>query len=234
MFGIIIGIKKEKIGFPYMPKATNHDIVSIYIVDDELLICESLSFMLESIEGYQVKGYATEGNTALKEIKNFSPDLVIMDVKLKNENGIALTGMIKRRMPEIKIMILSGYCNSNLLSMALAAGAAGYSTKDIKLENLQKSIERILASDKFYLHPDYAHLLEDATACRDLNPISVLTQRELEILLHIVREFTTKEIADKLGISEKTVRNHKSNIMQKLKLKSDASLVKLAYTMALI
>lgn len=217
-----------------MAKGTLQNPIDIYIVDDELLICESLSYLIESIDGYQVKGYSTEGNRALKEIKELDPDLVIMDVKLKNENGIGLTGIIKRRMPDMKIMILSSYCNSNLLSMAMTAGAAGYATKDIRIDNLKQSIEQVLSTEEFFVHQEYTHLLEDALACSDLNPVSALTQRELEIVLHIVREFTTREIAEKLGISEKTVRNHKSNIMQKLKLKSDASLVKLAYTMALI
>jgi len=208
--------------------------VTIYIVDDELLICESLSYLIDTIDEYTVAGYSTDGNTALREISEIKPALVIMDVKLRKENGIRLTEIISRRMPETQVMILSSYCNSNLLSMAIKAGAAGYNTKDIRLSSLQKSIESVINSDKFFVHDDYCCMMEDVIDNKDLNPVSALTQRELEIVIHIVREFTTREIAEKLGISEKTVRNHKSNIMQKLKLKSDASLVKLAYTMALI
>lgn len=208
--------------------------VTIYIVDDELLICESLSLLIDTIDGYTVNGYSTDGNTALREIGETKPALVIMDVKLKEENGIRLTEIISRHVPETQVMILSSYCNSNLLSMAIKAGAAGYNTKDIRLSSLQKSIESVINSDEFFVHDDYCYLMEDVINNKDLNPVSALTPRELEIVIHIVREFTTREIAEKLGISEKTVRNHKSNIMQKLKLKSDASLVKLAYTMALI
>ncbi len=208
--------------------------VKLYIVDDELLICESLSYLIDTVEGYKSLGFATDGNTALKEIALKKPDVVIMDVKLKEENGIDLTEIITRRMPGLKVLILSSYCNTSLLSMAINAGASGYTTKDIRLNSLQESIENIIKSETFYIHEHYCHLFESIKMNYDYNPMSALTQREMEIMNNIVKEFTTREIATRLGISEKTVRNHKSNIMQKLNLKSDASLIKLAYYMALI
>lgn len=208
--------------------------IKIFIVDDELLICESLSCLISTVENYAITGFANDGRSAIREISENLPDIVIMDVKLKDENGINLTNLITRRFPDIKVLILSGYCSPSLLSMALKAGAAGYTTKDIRLNTLKKSIETILVSDTFFIHEDYRPLLNEIKENLDYNPTSALTQRELEIMKFIVREYSTREIADRLGISEKTVRNHKSNIMQKLNLKGDASLIKLAYSIALI
>lgn len=209
--------------------------ISIYIIEDELLICNVLCEVLNEIAGCSVLGGATTGKIALKEISEKKPDIIFVDIKLMDENGFDLIALIKAKYPEMKILILSGYCNNTLIGQAIKSGASGYLTKNIKIEYISDAIRTITGSTAFYTPPDIGINVDEIIKDVSFYPNQyTLTKREKEILLLIANEYTTKEISEKLGISEKTVRNHKSNMMQRLSIKSDAGLIKYAYHMALI
>lgn len=212
-----------------------NDNISIYIIDDEKLICECLSFLLDSMDGYSVAGWATDGLKAMRDLKTINPSIILMDVKLKEENGIILSARIRKEKPESRIIILSSYCNENLILMAAGSGVSGYTTKSMDVRELTRTIHEVMTSRRFYLHQEYKSLIDPMSITMAIkNPTRPLTHRETQILTMIAVENTTREIAEKLHISEKTVRNHKSNIMKKLHVKSDAGLVRHAYLMALI
>ncbi len=209
------------------------DEIDVYIVDDEEIVCESLSLLLGTIPGYSVCGFSFSAGQAIAEIKQLKPRVVLMDINLGENNGIDLTEGLLTECPSTRVLMLSGYFSEQLVSMAYRVGAAGYISKRLGLSELKKAISHILTENSFYLSPEYrdsADVLQLTSAV----PSSPLTRREMQILKLIVSEHSTKEIAVELGISEKTVRNHKSNIMQKLGINSDVALVKYAYNMALI
>jgi DNA-binding NarL/FixJ family response regulator len=209
--------------------------ISIYIIDDEKIICEALSFILGSKDGYSIAGWANDSAKAMKDLKTINPSVILLDIKLKNENGIVLSERIKREKPDSRIIILSSYCNESLILMAAGSGVSAYTTKSMNIQDLTNIIHEVMTSNRFFLHDEYKHLIDPMSITMAIkNPARPLTHRETEILKLIAAENTTREIADKLHISEKTVRNHKSNIMKKLHIRSDAGLVRHAYTMALI
>ncbi|HOP65087.1 MAG TPA: response regulator transcription factor [Spirochaetota bacterium] len=211
------------------------DNISIYIIEDELLICDILCDVIGSIKGCILAGGTTNGATALKDISEFQPDIVFADIKLNNENGFDLISRIKSQFPEIKIIILSGYCNKTLIGQAIKSGASGYLTKNLKIDYIEDAIKNVYHSASFYIPENVGYRIDEVLSDINLYPNQfLLTKREKEILILIANEFSTREIAEKLQISEKTVRNHKSHMMQKLDIKSDAGLVKYAYYMAFI
>jgi len=209
--------------------------IQVYIIDDQLLICDILCEMIRAIKGLALVGGATNGIHALEEICEKKPDIALIDIKLRDENGFELVKTIKNRMPAIKILILSGYCNATLVGQAIKSGASGYLTKNLKIDEISKAIKSIRKNSAFYLPTECDVNLDEVMMEQRLYPGQyAVTKREMEILILIAKEYSTKEISEKLGISEKTVRNHKSHMMQKLNIKSDAGLIKYAYHMAFI
>lgn len=209
--------------------------ISIYIIEDELLICDILCEVLDTIEGCSVVGGSTNGINALAEITEKKPDIVFVDIKLTGENGFDLIALIVSRFPKIKILILSGYYNKTLIGQAIKSGASGYLTKNLKIQYISDAIRMVLSSPAFYIPSDLGITHAEIEADLSFYPTQYsVTKREKEILLLIANEYSTKEISEKLDISEKTVRNHKYHMMQKLGIKSDAGLIKYAYHMALI
>ena len=207
----------------------------IYIIEDELLICDILCEVIHTIDGCSVVGGSTNGLTALADISEKKPDIVFVDIKLIDENGFDLITLIVDKFPEIKILILSGYCNKTLIGQAIRSGASGYLTKNLQIQYITEAIKMVTSSDDFYIPADMGINLDDILSDLSFYPTQYsITKREKEILLLIANEYSTKEIAEKLSISEKTVRNHKSHMMQRLSIKSDAGLIKYAYHMALI
>lgn len=209
--------------------------IQVYVIDDQLLICDILCEMIKTISGLSLVGGSTSGIEALEKMCRKKPDIALIDLKLRDENGFELVRTIKERIPGIKILILSGYFNATLVGQAVKYGASGYLTKNLKIDEISLAIKTIWTNTSFYLTEDCGVNLDDVMMEQRLYPGQyAVTRREMEILMLIAREFSTKEISEKLGISEKTVRNHKSHIMQKLNIKSDAGLVKYAYHMAFI
>ncbi len=209
--------------------------IQVYIIDDQLLICDILCEMIKAVKGLALVGGATSGISALDEMCLKKPDIALIDLKLRDENGFELVKTIKDRIPGIKILILSGYCNATLVGQAIKSGASGYLTKNLRIEEISSAIKTIWTNTSFYLPSGCGVNLDDVMLEQKLYPGQyAVSKREMEILMLIAKEYTTKEISEKLGISEKTVRNHKSHLMQKLNIKSDAGLVKYAYHMAFI
>lgn len=209
--------------------------ISIYIIEDELLICNILCEVFSNIPYCCVSGGAVSGNIAIKEISEKKPDIVFVDIKLIDESGFDIITLIKQISYEIKVLILSSYCNKTLIAHAFKAGASGYLTKNLSINYLSEAINMVTESSDFYLPQDLGFNLSEVMNEMSLNAKQFsLTKREKEILFLIAKEYSTKEISIKLNISEKTVRNHKSHMMLKLDIKNDAGLVKYAIQLALI
>ena len=199
------------------------------MVDDHRIFRDGLKSLLSEVDFIDVIGEASGGKELLDILKTLKPDLVIVDISMKDMSGIEVSKQIVADYPEIKIMILSMHTNEEFVINAIKAGVNGYLSKDASKEELLEAIKIIheggecyskMVSDNFlksYVKKYKAEhcLLENKT----------LTQREIEILKLAAAGSTNKEIADKLFISIKTVDCHKNNIVQKLKLKNTAEMV---------
>lgn len=211
------------------------DLVKVFIVEGEDLVRDTLARSLSVIDNIHVAGASGNVSSSIDAIKTAKPDVCIVDVRLSNENGIDASKNLRKILPHIKIIILSGYFNETLAGSALAAGASGFLSKSIAVSHLIAAIFHVMIHDKFYAPQLPDDVLEDIMIkSKSPKRLCALSKREEEILKLIAGECSTKDIALMLGISEKTVRNHKSNISAKLGISNHVGLIKYAYYMAMI
>jgi len=203
----------------------------IFIADDHRIVRDGLRSLIERENDLELVGMAENRRQALQMTRKLKPDVVIMDVSMPDLNGIDATSQIVDEVPGVKVIALSMHSEKQLIDGMLRAGAAGYLLKESAFEELIKAI-RIVCAGKKYLSPDVTDIV-----LRDyLNPSidndyplsSDLTLREREVLQLIVEGRATKEVANRLNISIKTVESHRSRIMNKLDLHTVAELTKYA------
>jgi DNA-binding NarL/FixJ family response regulator len=205
------------------------DMIKIVLVDDHRIFRDGLKSLLSEVDFIEVIGEASGGSELLELLKTLNPDLVILDISMKDVSGIEVSKQMASLYPEIKIMILSMHTNEEFVINAIKAGVNGYLSKDASRDELLDAIKIIheggecyskLVSDNFL-----KSYVKKYKAEHSLLENKILTHRELEILKLAAVGLTNKEIADKLFISNKTVDCHKNNIVQKLKLKNTAEMV---------
>lgn len=205
-------------------------MTTLIVADDHLVLREALCEMLKSKGKYNVIGQASNGRELLELLKTDKPDLVIMDVAMPELDGIkTLERMRQEGTPIPPVLILSANEGERNVRAALKCGAKGFVPKNAGIEELEFAIDSILRGNT-YLSPAVTSSLmnEDAEGVSLDNPLSVLTKREIEILAHLADGKPNREIAKSLHISIRTVDTHRSNILRKLKVKTNAELVKLA------
>ncbi|MDX1777715.1 MAG: response regulator transcription factor [Thermodesulfobacteriota bacterium] len=204
--------------------------IKIILADDHRIIREGLRALLEKEPGVEVIAEAADGRTTVKLCRELVPDVVIMDITMPDLNGIEATHQILSEMPDIKVIALSMHSDKRFVSEMLNAGALAYLLKDAAFEELSDAL-RAVNSNQLYLS---AHLegLKDylgrvrTTQVFDSSP--TLTTREREVLQLLAEGKTTHQIASSLCLSGKTVAAHRTQIMNKLGLKSIAELTKYA------
>ncbi len=205
--------------------------ITLLLVDDHKIFRDGLKSLLENQLDLEVVGESDNGRNAVSAAKKLSPDVVIMDVAMPDLNGIEATQKILAENPEIKIVALSMYSDRRFITRMLKAGARGYLLKDCAFEELAGAIQAVL-KDQIYLTPrithdlvsDYLTLLPSHEAVE----APVLTPREREVLQLLAEGRKTKEIADVLKVSVKTIETHRKQIMDKLNIHSVAELTKYA------
>jgi len=193
-------------------------MIKIVICDDQIIVTEGLAKILSSSKEIEILGTAHNGEEVLEVIKKHQPDLVLMDLKMPIMNGITATRKIKEQAPLIKILILTTYDDDEWLFDALRVGADGYLLKDTPPEDLLKAIQGTI-SGKAFIDPTITQkVIERASkATPDQNKTTYqLSSREKEILSLIAQGMTNADIADRLYLSEGTIRNYTSNLFQKL------------------
>lgn len=186
-------------------------------------------------QDYEIIGQNGNGQDALKEILELQPDIVIVDAKLPGLNGLELLRRLSRQMPHGRFLVFSAFQNPALVKDMLEAGAHGYVEKTAHLSEFLSGLH-IVAEGGTFFGPTTAELIRSVVA----NPSSVhrskdfLTDREREVLQLIAEGNSTKEIASKLGLSVKTIDNHRTNMMRKLDLHNVASITRYAMQNGLI
>ncbi|EJM08280.1 response regulator containing a CheY-like receiver domain and an HTH DNA-binding domain [Pseudomonas sp. GM16] len=182
------------------------------------------------IPGYAVIGEANDGSQLLEMVEQLSPDIVLLDISMKETGGLEALQRLKRVRPQSKVLILSMHTDPALIMQALESGAHGYLLKDTTATELEHALEALRNNER-YLSPAIAHTVINQALTRNQKqqPEAAdshnLTARQLEILRLIVRGKSTREIANGLGLSIKTVETHRSQIMKRLQIYDVAGLV---------
>ena len=201
--------------------------ISLMLVDDHPLFRQGLRRVLEAEKDMEVIIEVADGDEALHIAKQLSPDVVIMDINLPGMNGLQVTRELKTVMPEIAVIMLTAYHDDEQIFHAVRAGAAAYFPKDVTPRRLVEAIRQVVQGnyvidDEVLGKPEVASwLLQqfDQVAYVDGIPndmFTPLSPREMEILQHIARGRSNKEVAYELGISRQTVKNHMTSILRKL------------------
>jgi DNA-binding NarL/FixJ family response regulator len=207
--------------------------VKILICDDQDIITEGLKLILESQADFSVMT-ASDGAQAVDRVAEKQPDLVLMDLKMPIMNGVKATEIIKQRFPAVKVLILTTYGDDDWLFDAIRSGADGFLLKDIPHGELFSAIRGTIAGDT-HIDPKVARKLFDHAAQRMPVPntqlLSILNEREVEILRLISRGYSNTEIAETIHLSEGTVRNYISALFSKLDVsdRTQAALLGLRY-----
>lgn len=187
--------------------------ISVLIVDDHPVVREGLRTFLQLQGDLEVVGEAADGVEALEKVGELLPDVVLIDLVMPRMDGITTIRRIRALSPSTRVLVLTSFSEDDKVFPAIKAGAHGYLMKDIRPAELAESIRAVHRGEPS-LHPDIAtKLMEHLTRGEDK-----LTMRETEVLRLIARGQSNKEIAAALVISEKTVKTHVSNILQKLHL----------------
>lgn len=203
----------------------------ILYVDDHEIFHECVRQMFNQRNDMQILAIASNGQTAVRLATELRPDVVVMDVRLPGLNGIEATRKILSTQSRARIIGLSGYTDRQTVLAMIKAGARGYVVKDAAFNELIQAIQAVMAG-KMYISPGITSVMFEeliAPANADGGAAGLLlSRREEEVLRLAVDGFSSKDIADHLGLSPKTIETHRARIMKKLGLKSFADLVKYA------
>lgn len=195
--------------------------IKVVIVDDHALIREGIKKLLELEENFEIAALAGDGYEALEVIKDVRPDVVLLDINMPNMNGIDCLKQIKSLYPDTKVIMLTIHEDAEYLIETINIGAEGYVLKDADVSSLVKAIQKVVQGE-VYIHPTLSGILVREYKRKDRNIEDVignnLTKREYEVIRLISKGYNNKEIAIELFISEKTVKNHVSNIFKKIKV----------------
>lgn len=210
--------------------------IQLVIADNHTLVRAGFRSLVEDIDGVEVIGEAENGREALQLVETLKPQIVLMDIAMPEMNGLEATARIAREFPKVRVIILSMHANEEYVYQALRSGASGYLLKDSGTEELELAL-RAIARGETYLCPaiskyvvtDYVRRLG-----QDQNPLDQITPRQREILQLIAEGKSTKDIADTLYISTKTVETHRAQLMDRLDIHDIAGLVRYAIRTGLV
>ena len=212
--------------------------IKILLVDDHIIVRNGIKSLLESEEGIQVVGEASNGAEAVSEFERLSPDLVIMDIRMPKMNGIEATRAIKQNYHNSKIIILSMHDIEDYVLQAVESGADGYLLKDTGKESFIKALQKVHEGEK-YFSSDISYIIvnqylnkvdtqgtDDKTGAQPAEDKFNLTRREKQVLKLVIDGLTNKEIAEQLGKSVRTIETHRFKIMKKLNVHNAIEMLK--------
>ena len=204
--------------------------IRILIADDHAVVRSGLRALLQADPELEVVGEAADGVETLRLTATLAPDMVLLDITMPPENGIETAALLKEAHPEVHVLILTMHEDESLLHEALRAGASGYVIKRAEESEITSAIHAAHRGD-IYVHPSMTRaLLQQPVAIehRRVSPVDALTPREIDVLRLLAKGNTNRQIAELLGLSTRTVENHRANLMGKLGLTSRVELVNYA------
>ncbi|PDW00832.1 response regulator [Candidatus Viridilinea mediisalina] len=210
--------------------------IRIMLVEDHTLVRMGIRSLLESLPQVEVIGEAGSGQEALNLLPQLQPDLLLLDIAMAEMNGLEVAKRVAQLFPQVRVVMLSMYANEAYVVQALRSGAKGYLLKDASLAELELAI-RIVMRNETYLSPAVSkHVASDRMRWLDQHaePEEALTPRQREVLRLIAEGRTTREIAQTLTISAKTVETHRTLLMERLNIHDIAGLVRYAIRVGLV
>ena len=210
----------------------------VVIADDQALVRAGFRLILQEVGGFQVVGEAADGEQAIAVVRRHRPDLVLMDVRMPNLDGIEATRRILSGGAACRVVILTTFDLDEHVFAALRAGASGFLLKDVSPEQLVASL-RMLAGGEALLAPSITRRLIERFAAPALGPasshaLSTLTERERQVLVLIARGLSNDELSDELHVGESTIKTHVGRVLAKLGLRDRVQAVVFAYENGLI
>ena len=194
------------------------DKISVLLVDDHPVVRQGLRTFLELQTDMEVVGEAADGEEAVATVEQLVPDVVLMDLMMPNMDGIEAIRQIRQISPTTRVIALTSFVDDSKVFGSVKAGAAGYLLKDVQPQDLADAIRTVHGGEAL-LHPAIAaKLLQEFSEPAERQPFENLTAREMEVLRLVAQAKSNKEIAAEFVLSEKTVKTHVSNILQKLHL----------------
>ncbi|EKN68555.1 two component transcriptional regulator, LuxR family [Schinkia azotoformans MEV2011] len=204
---------------------------SILVIDDHQLFREGVKRILDFEKDFEVVAEGDDGEDAVALVEQYHPDVVVMDINMPHTNGVEATANLVEKFPDVKVLILSIHDDESYVTHALKTGASGYLLKEMDADALVEAV-KIVADGGSYLHPKVTHNLvreyrrlatgdvgQSVGTLKDVEyrkPLHILTRRECEVLQMLADGKSNRSIGETLFISEKTVKNHVSNILQKM------------------
>ena len=212
--------------------------IKIVIADDHTIFRQGLRMLLAQEDDMEVVGEAADGIEALELAKKCNPDIILLDIAMPNMDGVKVAGTIKKSLPQIKIIVLTSYSDDQFLFEFLKLGVSGFVLKDSASQELIYSIRKSNEGMVFFDPSVSKKVMEKFTQVSggksDFVNYGKLSDREKEVLRLVAEGCATKEVAEKLYISPKTVENHRANIMKKLNIRDRTGLTKYALRLGLI
>ena len=210
--------------------------IRVLIADDQRVVREGLALVLGLLPEVEVVGSASDGNEAITLAADLLPDVVLMDLRMPRCDGVEATRLLRERVPETKVVVLTTYADDRSVIDALRAGARGYLTKDSGGAEIRHALRQVL-DNHAVIDPAVQHHVVDAIAtgppAKDRRPLSPLpaglTPREAEVLSLIATGMSNSEIAEQLVVSEGTVKSHINHLLAKIDARDRAQAVTFAY-----
>ncbi|MEK6785394.1 MAG: response regulator transcription factor [Nitrospirota bacterium] len=208
----------------------------ILLVEDHALVRAGMRALLQKIEGIEVIADVGDGWEAIKSVQADPPDLVLMDIAMPGLNGLDATARIVKESPTTRVILLSMYANEEYLQQALQVGASGYLLKGAELAELELALKTVARGER-YLTPAVVKYAIEAYREKSegqTGPLAKLSMRQREILQLVAEGQTTKDIAQRLSLSVKTVETHRSQLMERLDIHDVPGLVRFAMRVGVI
>jgi DNA-binding NarL/FixJ family response regulator len=197
------------------------------VADDQRVVREGLATLLGLLPGIEVLAAASDGEEAIALVERLRPDVVLMDLRMPRCDGVEATRLLRERVPDSKVIVLTTYADDRSVLEALRAGARGFLTKDAGAEEIERAIAAVVRGEAA-IDPAVQHHLVEAVAVGPELPHG-LTPREAEVLTLIAEGLTNAEIAERLVVAEATVKSHVNHVFTKTGVRDRAQAVTYAY-----
>jgi DNA-binding NarL/FixJ family response regulator len=208
--------------------------INVLLVDDHVIFREGITSLLNQVDNIHVVGGLNNGEDAVSSYKQYSPDIILMDIVMRGMSGVEATRWIKEQDPDVKVILISSEIRSEYISNGIKCGIDGYLPKDADKQMLIEAIRTVHTGGKYFNQAIVNLVFNDfckseKEGVKRVKKVSdSLSKRETEVLQLVAEGRTNQEVADLLFISVKTVETHKTHILEKLGLKNTAELVRYA------
>jgi len=207
--------------------------IRILLADDHPMIRAGFKSMLDKSERFEIVGEAGNGKELIEVARELNPEIILVDISMPVMSGLDVLEELSIRVPGVRLIVLTMHEEREYILQALKSGAAGYLLKNIERFELERAIITVYEGGK-YFSPVVTNILAEAVSKPETNDVSEVTPREKEVLELVARGNSTKQIADLLGISVRTVESHRINMLKKMKVNNSAELIKKAIELKIL